>query len=177
MAPGKEIDTSVQLGYFLWQNDKIFAVEMIYQRRTQFTDTTLLKFDQTTPNMGSYTFMAIQRGGRTDIRVWNKRSEPRLSFKGLQWYLVDPQLRIKAKFVASHKPITVMNVLGYARKTKSPGFDEFTLKGKVCRLTAEIAGDGFFFNASDQNQGKGPNNLVAMSYLLHGKLDALNHSN
>ena len=66
------------------------------------------------------TFYVIQRGDRTGIRLYDPNCEGRKSFKGLEWYAVDPAYRIEAKFVPYEKPkmLPILNVIGDTRTVR-----------------------------------------------------------
>lgn len=106
--------------------------------------------------VGNATMMVIRRGARVGIRVFDSQSEARKEFKGQKWFPIHPAYCIQAKYVAYDKPrsMPITNVLGDTQPVSNPGYVEFTLHGKTCRLEAQDAGNGFFFNFSDLTTGK-----------------------
>ena len=106
--------------------------------------------------VGHVTMMAIQRGTRIGIRSWDSQSAELRRFTGLKWYPINPKLRFKAKFTAYGAPqqLPITNVLGDTQPVENPGYVEFTVDGHLCRLEAESAGDGLFFNFADLTSGK-----------------------
>jgi len=106
--------------------------------------------------VGNVTMVVIRRGARVGIRVFDGQSEARKEFKGQKWFPVDPAYCIQAKYIAYDKPksMPITNVLGDTQPVPNPGYVEFTLHGKTCRLEAQDAGSGFFFNFSDLTTGK-----------------------
>lgn len=106
--------------------------------------------------IGALTLTVIQRGARIGIRFFNANARGVKEFKGLKWYPVDPAYRVEARFVPYSPPKTVpiVNVLGDTVNTESPGYVVFTLGGKECRLDAQSAGSGLFFNFRDLTSGK-----------------------
>ncbi len=106
--------------------------------------------------MGSVTFEVIVRGSRTGIRMFDMNCKGRREFKGEKWYPVRPDLCIEATYVPyqERRTMKITNVLGDVRDAENSGYVEFTLKGHKCRLEAEAAGEGFFFNFRDATTGK-----------------------
>jgi len=105
--------------------------------------------------IGSITFMIIQRGKRIGVRMFDDNYPVRLHFTGLNWYPVKPSYVIKAKYVAydTTRQISITNVLGDISMNANPGYVEFTLDGKPCRLEAQAEDNGLFFNFADTTSG------------------------
>jgi len=118
--------------------------------------TTLeLKSDDTRVSAGNLKFMVISRGARTGLRVFDPQAKSLTSFTGEKWFPVDPKLRVRAKFVP-YTPVRTMpitNVLGDVRQATCPGYVEFVVGARLCRLEAEAAGSGYFFNFKDKTSG------------------------
>jgi len=102
------------------------------------------------------TMFVIQRGSRFGIRLKDKNSEARKTFRGLQYFPVREEYRVKAKFVPYNPPkkIAVPNILGETEEVASPGYVEFPLNGQLCRLDPVEEGDTLFFIFKDQTAGK-----------------------
>jgi hypothetical protein len=102
------------------------------------------------------TMFVIQRGSRFGIRLKDKNSEARKTFRGLKYFPVKEAYRVKAKFVPYNPPkrIAVPNILGETEEVASPGCAEFTLNGQLCRLDPVEEGDTLFFIFKDQTAGK-----------------------
>jgi uncharacterized protein (DUF1684 family) len=111
---------------------------------------------QTRADIGAVSFAVIERGQRTGIRVWDNDSRERKDFTGLKWYPVKPSYVVKAKYIAypTPKKIAITSVLGDVTMNDNPGYVEFSVAGKPCRLEAQAAGSGFFFNFQDTTNGK-----------------------
>jgi len=111
--------------------------------------------DSTRVKIGSATFMAIHRGNRIGIRLWDKSCKGFTEFKGQKWFAPNPKYIVKAKFVAYDPPkmVDITNVLGDVQPVPIVGYVEFTVGGKVCRLDAQGAGDGLFMNFKDLTSG------------------------
>jgi len=113
-------------------------------------------------SLGALTMQIIDRGGRLGVRVKDMKSAARASFKGLQYFPVDPRYRVVATFVPNAKPVTlkVPNVLGMVEAMPSPGSASFTIPGlataQPLRLDAvlEPGETQLFFIFRDQTAGK-----------------------
>lgn len=119
-----------------------------------------LKSDAGGPNdkvkVGSVTFAVIKRGARIGVRVWDNNAPEKTNFKGLNWFPVDPKLRIVADFVPYNPPkkLSITNILGDTGDVSSAGYVTFTLNGKRYRLETEDEGDTYFINFKDGTNGK-----------------------
>lgn len=82
------------------------------------------------------TIFMLRRGDRVGLRMLDPESTQRKTFPGLKYFPLDPAYRLHAKFVAypTLKDVPVPNVLGQLVKMESPGYVEFTLKGRTYRL-------------------------------------------
>lgn len=102
------------------------------------------------------TMFVIQRGNRFAVRVKDKNSEARKTFRGLKYFPVTEEYRVKAKFVPYNPPkkIAIPNILGETEEVASPGYAEFTLNGQLCRLEPVNEGDALFFIFKDRTAGK-----------------------
>jgi len=113
-------------------------------------------------SLGALTMQIIDRGGRLGVRVKDMKSAARASFKGLQYFPIDPRYRVVATFRPNAKPVTlkVPNVLGMVESMPSPGMAEFTIPGlpsdKPLMLHAvlEPGEKQLFFIFRDQTAGK-----------------------
>jgi uncharacterized protein (DUF1684 family) len=82
------------------------------------------------------TIFMLRRGDRVGLRMLDPDSTQRKTFSGLKYFPLEPSYRLNAKFVAYPKPkeVPVPNVLGQLVPMESPGYVEFTLKGRTYRL-------------------------------------------
>ena len=82
------------------------------------------------------TMFVIRRADRVGLRMLDPESAARKTFKGLQYFPLDPAYRFRARFTPypALKEVQVPNVLGQLVPMESPGVVEFTLKGKTYRL-------------------------------------------
>ena len=108
--------------------------------------------------LGGVTLQIIDRGGRLGVRVKDAHSEARRSFKGLTWYPIKPELRVKARLVRHTQPTTVRvpSVIGVTEAMPSPGVVELQLDGKTQHLTPvlEPGEDRLFFIFKDATSGR-----------------------
>ena len=97
--------------------------------------------------VGSQTFYLIKREERFGIRLKDSNSKARRDFTHLNWYAIDPKLRVTAKFekYPIAKDVLVPNVLGGDFKMKAPGLLKFELGGKPLTLEPVDEGDGKLF--------------------------------
>lgn len=105
--------------------------------------------------IGGLRITVIQRGARVGIRLYHPDSPARREFRGMNWYAIDPALRVEAKFTPYSPPhrIAITNVLGDVSMVTVPGFVEFSIGGQRCRLEAQLASGGLFFNFRDKTSG------------------------
>lgn len=98
----------------------------------------------------------IQRGNRTGIRLKDANSPARRNFAGLKHFPIRPAFRLKAKYTPYDQPrkIQIANVLGDTSEDVSPGYVEFDLAGKHCRLEPLLEGDELFFIFKDKTSGR-----------------------
>ena len=83
-------------------------------------------------NLGSLTLSVIKRGERYGVRLRDKNSRSRREFKGLSWFPVREDFRVKARFVPHPEPkqLNIINVLGDPVRMTSPGTLIFTINGQ-----------------------------------------------
>ena len=82
------------------------------------------------------TLFVIRRTDRIGLRLLDPESKARKTFAGLRYFPLDPAYHVRAKFTpyAAMKTVQVPNVLGQLVPMESPGYAEFTLKGRTYRL-------------------------------------------
>ena len=102
------------------------------------------------------TMFVIKRGQRFGIRLKDKNSAMRKNFTGLKFFPPDERYRVTAKFVLYNPPrmIPIPNILGEMEQEASPGYVEFTLNGRVCRLDPITEDGTLFFIFKDLTSGK-----------------------
>jgi uncharacterized protein (DUF1684 family) len=86
--------------------------------------------------LGAVTMQVLARGDRLAVRIKDRRSAARATFKGLRWYPVKPEYRVTARFRPHETPTTIRvdSVVGIAEPMVSPGTVEFEIGGKTVHL-------------------------------------------
>jgi uncharacterized protein (DUF1684 family) len=108
--------------------------------------------------LGSLSFFVIQRGDKVGVRVKDSKSPALASFHGLDYYPIQPDWKVDARFEPYNPPkqVPIPNILGQVIDTPSPGAVVFERDGKTYRLDA-IPGspDGdLFLIFADPTNGK-----------------------
>lgn len=88
--------------------------------------------------LGSLSFFVIQRGDKVGVRVKDSKSPALAAFHGLEFYPVQPDWKVNARFEPYNppKPVAVPNVLGQVADIPSPGAVVFEWEGKTYRMDA-----------------------------------------
>ncbi len=105
--------------------------------------------------IGRLKLFVIVRGDRVGLRMRDPQSALLREFQGLQWYPIETQARIVAKFVVEPRKIRVPNILGQDNEQESPGYAEFAWRGKQMRLYPVREEKRLFFIFRDQTSGRG----------------------
>jgi uncharacterized protein (DUF1684 family) len=102
------------------------------------------------------SMFVIQRGSRLGVRLKDKDREARRNFTGTHWFPIAEEYRVRGKFVPYTLPkkIAVPNILGDVDQEASPGYVEFTLKGRQFRLDPVSEDNALFFIFKDLTAGK-----------------------
>jgi uncharacterized protein len=106
---------------------------------------------------GRVRLYVIARAGRAAVRVKDLDSSIRTRFAGLEYFPVDPDLRVEARFEAFERPrmVSFPTAVGYEETDQAPGLLRFSLDGR--ELTLEpFAGDagGLFIVFRDATSGE-----------------------
>lgn len=107
-------------------------------------------------NRGDASFIVIERAGRFGLRVRNANAATRTSFPGLDYFDINPDMRIVARFDAhpAGQTVEIVNVLGMVEPMPNPGTLSFEKDGKQFRMEAVDEGDGrLFFTFADRTSG------------------------
>jgi uncharacterized protein len=106
--------------------------------------------------IGDVSLTIVERGGKTGVRLRDPNAEARRDFTGCKWFAADAAWRIHARWVAYSQPkkIAITNILGMTEAETSPGYAEFTVKGKTMRLEPVAEDGGLFFIFKDATSGK-----------------------
>lgn len=110
--------------------------------------------DQDTIICGRVAMQLIMRGGTLILRTWDLESEAVKAFKGLHYYPVKPEFRIKAKYTSYDPPLArkTYNAIGNELDSTFAGWVEFSVDGIDCRLDAEDGGDELLLNFTDMTK-------------------------
>jgi len=107
---------------------------------------------------GFFSWYVIDRDGRLGIRLKDSSSEALATFKGLDYFPVDPSWRIEARFEAFQPPktIPVPTILGTVRPQTSAGAIVFQREGELYRLdvVGEPGQQSYFVIFGDLTNGK-----------------------
>jgi len=100
----------------------------------------------------------IERGGKLAVRLADLKNQSLLAFRGIEFYDISPELRVKAKFLPYRPPkkIKVATVAGYEDELECPGVAQFSVGGKAVQLepVLETPGDTkLFFMFKDSTNG------------------------
>ena len=104
---------------------------------------------------GRTAFHIIEHYGRYILRLADNQSEVRKNFGGREWYDVDDNYNVTAKFVRYDPPrkIAIVNVLDETSDEPSPGYVEFEVFGRMYTLDAVGDDDGLFIVFKDATAG------------------------
>lgn len=108
--------------------------------------------------VGSLSFYLIERSGRLGIRVKDSRADARVHFRGLEYFPVDPNWRLAARFepYSPARKIPITTVLDMQEEMPAPGALVFEVDGMPYRLDAVLeAGErDWFVMFADATNGK-----------------------
>lgn len=98
----------------------------------------------------------VRRVGKLAIRVRDSQSELLKNFKGKNWFDVDPQYCVTAKFVRRAQPLIekIKNIKGDSIESKFSGIIEFELQGNKYQLDAIPEGNSLFVIFKDKTNGE-----------------------
>jgi len=100
-------------------------------------------------------FYVIERAGRHGIRVKDKNSSYRRSFTHLEWYPIEPSMRVEARWVPHDPPrkLRVPTILGDVEEAEAPGRAVWSQDGQEVSLTPIVAGERLWFIFKDATSG------------------------
>ncbi|HET6602951.1 MAG TPA: DUF1684 domain-containing protein [Xanthomonadaceae bacterium] len=108
-------------------------------------------------NEGKAGFLVIERSGRLGLRVKDAQAPTRTGFTGIEYFQIDPDWRLPARF-EPHPPgstIEIASVINTLEPMDNPGAVVFEKDGTRYRLEAVDEGDGqLFLIFSDRTSGK-----------------------
>lgn len=79
----------------------------------------------------------IRRSDLIGLRLWDPRNARKVAFKGLKWFEVKDEYRVRGRLIPAPSPskVKIANVIGQVNELVSPGVVEFELLGKKLVLT------------------------------------------
>jgi uncharacterized protein (DUF1684 family) len=100
----------------------------------------------------------IQRGGKLAVRLIDLKSPRLLAFRAVDFYEINPELRVEAKFLPYQPPkkVKVATVSGYIDELESPGVAQFNVGGSTVQLESVLESPGdtrLFFMFKDSTNG------------------------
>ena len=108
--------------------------------------------------VGPVRFHIIERGGRKAVRARDPENPARASFPGIEYFPVDPRLRVTGTFEPYSEPreVRVPSHQGPDQTMLAPGIVRFEVLGQPCTLEPLAASrqpDSFFFVFRDATAG------------------------
>ena len=107
--------------------------------------------------IGRVSLFVIKRGDRYGIRMKDPEAATRRDFHGLDYFAVNEQWKVTARWVAEPHQIPILNVLGQTEMSECPGYAVFRIGGKEYKLYPIIEEPGakeLFYIFKDQTSGK-----------------------
>jgi uncharacterized protein len=106
--------------------------------------------------IASLRLTVIERGDKMGVRVKDLENPRLKTFKGTEWFPIDPKLRVEARWVPERgRKIAITNVLGQTEMTDVPGEAVFTVNGKELHLQPiQEDPDELFFIFGDGTKGE-----------------------
>ena len=107
--------------------------------------------------VGRLSLFVIKRSEKWGIRLKDPDSEYRRAFHGIEYYPVNEQYRITAKWVAQPRQVPILNILGQTEPSDNPGYAVFRIHGKEQKLYPIIEEPGdkqLFYIIRDLTTGK-----------------------
>lgn len=153
----------------LWLENGVVRVKVqkgakVTSKGQQVTSMVLLSDedglkDPTVLSVGTLSFYLIKRGGQLAVRVKDKENPPRLNFKGLEYFPVDPRWRFEATYEPYNPPkiLQIATMINTVESDSCPGALAFELDGKTYRLDAIIergTESKFFIMFKDSTNGE-----------------------
>ncbi|MCA1779616.1 MAG: DUF1684 domain-containing protein [Xanthomonadaceae bacterium] len=98
----------------------------------------------------------VRPGGRLALRVRDPDAETRTGFVGLEYFPLDPDWRLEARFIAHPAGTTlqVANVMGQLIDEPNPGVAKFERDGRTFALEAVLEDGRLFFIFADRTSGR-----------------------
>lgn len=135
------------------------------------------KESPTVVSCGPLRFFIIERAGKLGVRVRDVDSPWRRNFRGLQYFPIDPDWAVEARFepYEPQRLIPIVNVLGLEEDKVSPGALVFTRKGRQFKLDTVLESPesrDLFVMFADQTSGHdtyGAGRFIDVAFAADGK--------
>lgn len=100
---------------------------------------------------GSLILLVIRRGEKMLLRVWDTAAKAVKEFHGLNYYPVNPDYCIWARFTPYDPPVVKKSsdIIGTELEIEFVGQVQFSLNGTECTLAAQDDEEGLLFHFSD----------------------------
>jgi uncharacterized protein len=126
---------------------------------------------------GPLRFFIIERAGKLGVRVRDVDSALRRNFHGLEYFPIDADWALEARFEPydPQKHITIVNVLGLEEDMVSPGALVFTHQGKEARLDAVLESPDstdlfvMFADVTSGHETYGAGRFIHVPFATNGK--------
>jgi hypothetical protein len=104
--------------------------------------------------IGRLKLHVIERGSKLGVRIRDKESPARLSFRGLRWFPVREAWKVRARFIPQPREMVFDAQAGDRQHMSSPGYVEWERNGRKFRLTPVIDAGQLWFIFRDKTAGK-----------------------
>ena len=86
--------------------------------------------------IGDVKFAVHESGPRLSLRVWDPDGKQAKEFAGFEWFAIDPNYQVVARFIPDKEPrnVPVVNTYNDPDMMLTEGVVEFTLNGQTVRL-------------------------------------------
>jgi len=164
IVSGKSIDFIVKDDAAMTANDKSIS-NRIQVKMDSSGEPTVFKVD-------TFLFYVIERG-KPALRIKDSLAETRIQFKGLDYFPLSDDFRLKAEFhpYTPIKEVEIINVLGLLSKETSPGYLSFELEGQPLKLDVLDAGDDYYVIFADKTSGRSTYGPGRFLYVAKAKED------
>ncbi len=141
----------------VWQNEKGQAIKINNREFTTTTPVTVFTANEHAAVMdwSHFSWVVIKREDKVGIRFRNYNAKTLTEFKGLTYFPVNIQWKVKAKLVKPAQDfLMISNIIGQTTAQKNAGKLVFTVAGKEYSLDAiDEGGKTLFIAFADQTTG------------------------
>ena len=135
------------------------------------------KESPTVASSGTLRFFIIERAGKFGVRVRDVASPLRQNFRGLDYFPINPEWALEARFepYTPQRHITIVNILGLEEDMVSPGVLVFTHQGQEVRLDTVLDGPDatdlfvMFADGTSNHETYGAGRFIHVPFAINGK--------